>query len=134
MWLGIVVDWFQWCSLMKIKITYQTEQEADRVLKLLQPMLTNAKVKKSQIHPPYKHIYIEVVDKCWHLEQNNNTPRIRGGDPNKITDLNYTSEYSPQVRGFIMLTFVNLVCIVVWWQMMTFLQLVISAFLCYNKT
>lgn len=48
---------------MKIKITYQTEQEADRVLKLLQPMLTNAKVKKSQIHPPYKHIYIE-VDKC----------------------------------------------------------------------
>ena len=49
---------------MKIKITYQTEQEADRVLKLLQPMLRNAKVKKSQAHPPYKHIYIEVVDKC----------------------------------------------------------------------
>lgn len=49
---------------MKIKITYQTEQEADRVLKLLQPMLTNAKVKKSQSHPPYKHIYIEFVDKC----------------------------------------------------------------------
>ena len=77
---------------MKIKITYQTEQEADRVLKLLQPMLTNAKVKKSQIHPPYKHIYIEVVDKCWHLEQNNNTPRIRGGDPNKITSSNDTLE------------------------------------------
>lgn len=49
---------------MKIKITYQTEQEADKVLKLLQPMLRNAKVKKSQIHPPYKHIYIEVVEKC----------------------------------------------------------------------
>lgn len=45
---------------MKIKITYQTEQEADKVLKLLHPILTNAKVKKSQTHPPYKHIYIEL--------------------------------------------------------------------------
>lgn len=49
---------------MKIKITYQTEQEANRVLKLLQPILHCAKIKKSQAHPPYKHIYIEVVDKC----------------------------------------------------------------------
>ena len=49
---------------MKIKITYRTDQEADRVLKLLQPILHYAKVKKSQTHPPYKHIYIEVVEKC----------------------------------------------------------------------
>lgn len=49
---------------MKIKITYQTEQEVNRVLKLLQPILQYAKVKKSQAHPPYKHIYIHVVDKC----------------------------------------------------------------------
>lgn len=45
---------------MKIKITYKTEQEADKVLKLLHPMLHYAKVKKSQAHPPYKHIYIEL--------------------------------------------------------------------------
>ena len=45
---------------MKIKITYQTEQEVAKLLELLKPILTNAKVKKSQIHPPYKHIYIEL--------------------------------------------------------------------------
>ena len=45
---------------MKIKITYQAEQDADKVLKLLHPMLQHAKVKKSKLYPPYKHIYIEV--------------------------------------------------------------------------
>lgn len=49
---------------MKIKITYQTEQEAAKLLELLKPILHYAKVKKSQTHPPYKHIYIEVVEKC----------------------------------------------------------------------
>lgn len=49
---------------MKIKITYQTEQEVAKLLELLKPMLQYAKIKKSQAHPPYKHIYIEFVDKC----------------------------------------------------------------------
>lgn len=49
---------------MKIKITYQTQREADKVMALLKPMLIDAKVKKSQAYPPYKHIYIEFVEKC----------------------------------------------------------------------
>ena len=64
---------------MKIKITYQIEQEVAKLLELLKPMLQYAKIKKSQAHPPYKHIYIEFVDKCWHLEQNNNIlPALAG--------------------------------------------------------
>ena len=42
---------------VKIKISYEQEEEAQAVLNLLRPVLPFFKVKKSEGSPPYKHIY-----------------------------------------------------------------------------
>lgn len=46
---------------MKIKIAYGPGEHllANMALVSLQKMLPSAKVRKSDVHPPYKHIYIE---------------------------------------------------------------------------
>lgn len=45
---------------MKINITYQAEEkvEADALLTLVRHLLGKVKVKKTDIHEPFKHIYI----------------------------------------------------------------------------
>lgn len=48
---------------MKLKITYHEDSEAQEVMNLLDPLLKQAKVKKSDKHAPYKHIYIELNQK-----------------------------------------------------------------------
>ena len=42
---------------MKIKISYETEEEARTILALLKPITGRFKVKKSEGTPPYKHIF-----------------------------------------------------------------------------
>jgi hypothetical protein len=42
---------------VKIKISYEQEEEAQAVMNLLRPVLPFFKVKKSEGSPPYKHIY-----------------------------------------------------------------------------
>ncbi len=45
---------------MKIKITYETEQELKVVLDALNTRIRGLKVRKSDNYPPYKHAYITV--------------------------------------------------------------------------
>lgn len=42
---------------IKIKISYETEEEATAILALLKPIAGCFKVKKSMGTSPYKHIY-----------------------------------------------------------------------------
>ena len=42
---------------MKIKVSYEREEEASLVMDLLKPLLSRFKVKKSTGTPPYKHLY-----------------------------------------------------------------------------
>lgn len=42
---------------MKIKVSYEHEDEARQVTDLLKPLLDRFKVKKSVGTPPYKHLY-----------------------------------------------------------------------------
>ncbi|MGN0764224.1 MAG: hypothetical protein ACI4MK_12580 [Aristaeellaceae bacterium] len=42
---------------VKIKISYEREEEAEAVLSLLRPLEGLFKVKKSEGRPPYKHIF-----------------------------------------------------------------------------
>lgn len=44
---------------VKIKISYQTAQELDTVLKLLKPMIKSCKTEKGSDRP-YKRAYIEI--------------------------------------------------------------------------
>lgn len=42
---------------IKIKVSYQDEQEARLIMGLLKPIIPLFKVKKSEGKPPYKHLY-----------------------------------------------------------------------------
>lgn len=42
---------------MKIKVSYEREEEASLIIDLLKPLLGRFKVKKSTGTPPYKHLY-----------------------------------------------------------------------------
>ena len=42
---------------IKIKVSYQEEQEASLIMGLLKPIIPLFKVKKSDGKPPYKHLY-----------------------------------------------------------------------------
>ncbi|MDI3536511.1 MAG: hypothetical protein PWR12_695 [Eubacteriaceae bacterium] len=44
--------------MIKINISYEDEKEVQPVLELLEPMIDNCKVKRSNHDKPYKHIYI----------------------------------------------------------------------------
>ena len=60
---------------MKIKVSYEEEQEAKLILHLLSPILDGFKVKKSENRPPYKHLFF--------------TPK-NGGKAHEIRDLDLT--------------------------------------------
>lgn len=47
--------------MIKIKVSYESQQELDRVVKLLKPVLISYKVSKSQ-QGRYKKAYIDVKD------------------------------------------------------------------------
>lgn len=42
---------------IKIKVSYQEEQEARLIMGLLKPIIPLFKVKKSEGKPPYKHLF-----------------------------------------------------------------------------
>lgn len=45
--------------MIKIKISYQTQEELESILKLLHPAIKSAKIKKGQ-QGVYKRAYIEI--------------------------------------------------------------------------
>lgn len=42
---------------MRIKVSYEREEEAKQIMTLLKPIIDCFKVKKSEGTPPYKHLY-----------------------------------------------------------------------------
>ena len=42
---------------MKIKVSYEREEEASQIIDLLKPIIDRFKVKKSTGTPPYNHLY-----------------------------------------------------------------------------
>jgi len=42
---------------VKIKVSYEREEEAEAILALLRPILGRFKIKKSEGTPPYKHLF-----------------------------------------------------------------------------
>lgn len=42
---------------MKIKVSYEREEEAALIMELLRPVLSRFKARKSAGTPPYKHLY-----------------------------------------------------------------------------
>jgi len=53
---------------IKIKVSYQEEQEARLILGLLKPIIPLFKVKKSEGKPPYKHLYFTPTKSEKHRE------------------------------------------------------------------
>lgn len=49
--------------MVKIKISYQTPEELEKVLKLLQPLVKSMKVKKGQ-QGIFKKAYIEIDERA----------------------------------------------------------------------
>lgn len=47
---------------VKIKMTYDSDQERDRILQQLRPVLARAKVKDKKDKEPHKIVYIELAD------------------------------------------------------------------------
>lgn len=45
---------------MKVKITYQTDNELDKILEVIRSVYPRFKVRKSNKHPPFLHAYITV--------------------------------------------------------------------------
>lgn len=44
---------------VKIKMTYESDNERDRILRVLRPVLAKAKVKDKKDKKPHKTLYIE---------------------------------------------------------------------------
>ena len=42
---------------MKIKVSYETEEEEKTILALFKPIMDSFKIKKSKGTPPYKHLF-----------------------------------------------------------------------------
>lgn len=42
---------------LKIKVSYEREEEASLIMDLLKPIIDRFKVKKSEGKAPYKHLY-----------------------------------------------------------------------------
>lgn len=47
---------------VKIKMTYESDQERDQILRVLRPVLARAKVKDKRDKKPHKTVYIELAD------------------------------------------------------------------------
>ncbi len=45
---------------VKINLSYQKDDENQRILHLLKPVLDDAKVRTSKVFKPYKHTYITI--------------------------------------------------------------------------
>ncbi len=45
---------------MKIKITYQTEEELEQIMAAVKSVYTCYKVRKSSKYAPYFHVYISI--------------------------------------------------------------------------
>lgn len=45
---------------VKIKVSYEHDQEKNQILRALRPVLGKAKVKHQTDKKPYKHMYIEI--------------------------------------------------------------------------
>ena len=43
--------------MIKIKVSYTEEQEAENIMQLLHPIKSRFKIKKSEGTPPYKHLF-----------------------------------------------------------------------------
>lgn len=49
---------------MKIKVTYETDEELDEVLQYLNPYIkAGAKVHKSDRYAPFKHAYLNIKNR-----------------------------------------------------------------------
>lgn len=48
---------------MKVKISYRDGEDAQAVISAIQHVLPG-RVRHSDRHPPYRHIYIEIPEKC----------------------------------------------------------------------
>lgn len=59
---------------MKIKISYESDQEADELIRIISSCFPVIRVHKALNHQPYKHIYI-TVNKA--LTQQNNSGIIK---------------------------------------------------------
>jgi hypothetical protein len=46
---------------VKIKVSYENDQERDQILRMLRPAMTRAKVKDKRDKKPYKTVYIELA-------------------------------------------------------------------------
>lgn len=49
---------------VKIKMTYENDQERDQILRVLRPVLARAKVKDKRDKKPHKTVYIELTEEA----------------------------------------------------------------------